>query len=73
AERQDAAAVAEAAHGVKGASGTVGGRRLAELCHQLEVEGYAGSVASVNHLLPEIESEFQYLCDALAQVAQEDK
>jgi PAS domain S-box-containing protein len=67
----DRESLVRAAHGVKGAAGNIGGRRLAELCHQLEEQGRAGSVERADALFPEVEAEYWKLCAALERVAGE--
>ena len=67
----DPAALASAAHGVKGVSANLGGRELARLCAELEKKGRAGSVEGTAALLPPIETEFEKLCRALEQIAGE--
>ncbi len=56
-EQGDAAALAVAAHGLKGSSATVGAARMAEICKQLEQSGREGSVAGAEERLRELGRE----------------
>ena len=67
----DPAALASAAHGVKGVSANLGGRKLSGLCAELEKKGRAGMVDGTAALMPQIETEFEKLCRALLIVAEE--
>ncbi len=65
------AALASAAHGVKGVSANLGGRKLSGLCAELEKKGRSGVVDGTAALMPQIEAEFEKLCRALLIVAEE--
>ena len=65
------AALASAAHGVKGVSANLGGRKLSGLCAELEKKGRSGAVDGTAALMPQIEVEFEKLCRALLIVAEE--
>ncbi len=56
-DRNDPAALAIAAHGLKGSSATVGAARMAEICQQLERDGRDGSVAGAGERLAELRRE----------------
>ncbi len=56
-ERGEAAALAAAAHGLKGSSATVGAARMAEICKQLEESGRDGSVEGAGERLRELKRE----------------
>ncbi len=56
-DRDDPAALAVAAHGLKGSSATVGAARMAEICKQLERSGRDGSVAGAGERLAELKRE----------------
>jgi|CXWL01.1.fsa_nt_gi PAS domain S-box-containing protein len=53
------------AHGLKGASANVGGKRLAALCACLQEAGERGDLPQAHALLPDLESEFESLCGLL--------
>jgi two-component system sensor histidine kinase/response regulator len=61
----DAASLYRAAHLLKGSSGSLGARRLAELCDIIERHGRAGSVATAAGLLSVLEEEFTLVRQAL--------
>ncbi len=64
-ERGDAVRLAEVAHGIRGAAGTMGGSSLAATCARLEQIGRTGAVEGAAALLPEAEALFEQLCRAL--------
>ncbi len=53
----DPAALAVAAHGLKGSSATVGAARMADICKQLERSGRDGSIAGAAERLTELKRE----------------
>jgi len=55
-EAGDAHALEAAAHKLKGSSGTLGAKRIAELCERLEEIGRAGTVDGAAVLVDELES-----------------
>ncbi len=57
------------AHCLKGAAASLGARRLAALCLELEQKGQAGNVANVVPLLAEVEQHLAQACAALAAEA----
>jgi DNA-binding NarL/FixJ family response regulator len=65
ARRSDAPALKAIAHSLKGSSMTMGARRLAALCGQLEDEGVRRSEGVAATLLVEIDREFVRVRDAL--------
>ncbi len=58
-ERNDAARMMKAAHGLKGSSASVGARKLADVCAQLEAQGKAGDVTGRTDLLAQLDAEFE--------------
>ncbi len=54
----DAPAVREVSHTLKGSSGNMGARRMAELCAQLEEAGASGDLSRSSELLERLEEEF---------------
>ncbi|WP_306017594.1 Hpt domain-containing protein [Balneatrix alpica] len=59
----DAGKIREAAHSLKGSSGNIGAKELAEICKNLEDAGRESNLELAAQLLPQVES-------ALAQVQQ---
>lgn len=64
---KDAAALAAAAHTLKGSSGNLGGRRLAALVSRLEIAAKAGDWSLAEELIPAIERAFDVFVEALSQ------
>ena len=62
---QDAAAVASAAHSLKGSASNLGARGLAALSAELEKNGKAGAWNEMKQLLPQIKAEFERVQDTL--------
>ncbi|CAH0272507.1 Hpt domain-containing protein [Pseudomonas brassicacearum] len=63
---QDADKLSATAHSFKGSSSNMGAKRLAELCGELEQRAKQPSLAGIEKLVNEIDSEFDYvrkLCD----------
>jgi HPt (histidine-containing phosphotransfer) domain-containing protein len=58
-ENSDAGALYKAAHALKGASGNVGARRMADIAEQLQAMGEAGSVDGTAAVVEELEEEFR--------------
>ena len=56
-DRNEPAALADAAHALKGSSGTVGAARMAQICKQLERCGRDGSMGEARELLAELRRE----------------
>jgi HPt (histidine-containing phosphotransfer) domain-containing protein len=54
----DALLLMNTAHSFKGSSSNMGAVRLAELCHELEQRARQKSLAGIDKLLGEIDSEF---------------
>jgi HPt (histidine-containing phosphotransfer) domain-containing protein len=52
----DSRALEAAAHKLKGSSGTLGAKRVAEFCERLEAIGRAGTVDGATALVEELES-----------------
>ena len=61
----DAEALAQAAHSLKGSSGQVGARRMHALCDIIEERSRAGSMRGATALLLTLEEEFGRVCLAL--------
>ncbi len=53
------------AHLLKGSSNTLGARRMADLCQQLEIKGQAGELDQVEALWQQLEKEFSRVRQAL--------
>ena len=68
---KDPQSLAQAAHGITGAAGSVGGQRLAALSRELEQRGRSGVVEGAEVLLPLIDAEYDNLCAALERVSSE--
>ena len=63
--QDDAVALAQAAHTLKGSSGQIGARRMQALCEIIEERSRAGSVQGAAALLLTLEEEFGRVCLAL--------
>jgi CheY-like chemotaxis protein len=61
----DAAAVHQAAHGLKSASANVGALRLSSLCRKLEEMGRVRTMHGAQEILPQVEQEYQAVRSAL--------
>ncbi|NNN04918.1 MAG: response regulator [Elusimicrobia bacterium] len=61
----DAAGALHAAHALKGAAGSLGARRLAQLCVRLEAAAGSGRTAGLGTLIAAVEAEFTRVCAAL--------
>lgn len=55
------------AHGLKGESGSVGGRHLSALASAMEQSARAGNIAEIRRLLPDLERELERLLGAIAR------
>jgi HPt (histidine-containing phosphotransfer) domain-containing protein len=66
ANRQDAKLLRRAAHSLKGSSGSLGIRQVAETCRRLEQLDCSDSAARVTALLPRLDREFARAQAALA-------
>jgi PAS domain S-box-containing protein len=66
-DRGAAAALAQAAHALKGVSGYVGAERLVALCARLEASGRGGSLVDAAAIVEETERELARVRAALAQ------
>jgi HPt (histidine-containing phosphotransfer) domain-containing protein len=64
-QAQDATAVKEAAHSLKGSSGNLGAEKLSLLCRDLESQGKAGGLTSAPELLAQIEAEYAVVKEIL--------
>lgn len=67
-DRADWTALTRAAHGLKGASATIGARGLSERCRALEVDlkTHAGGAPRLGDRVEEIRAELARACAALA-------
>lgn len=65
AESADAAAVAEAAHALRGSSGSVGAMRLADLCGRVEDAGKQRDMDAAKNLIALLDAEFALARGAL--------
>ena len=63
----NAAALAEAAHTLKGASGNLGANRMQQLCGELQTLGRAKDLTTARERLDALEAEFQLVWQALAR------
>jgi len=64
----DAEGLAQAAHGLKGSSGTIGARPLAAICAELEVLGRQQALAGAAELAARLEDEHRRVDRALAEL-----
>ena len=64
-QRGDATAVAQIAHRLKGAAGTLGSAGLVDLCQELEALARAGALPPADDLLWRLEQEFDRVTSAL--------
>lgn len=69
AESADAAAVADAAHALRGASGNVGAVRLADLCSRVEDAGKQQNMHAARELIALLDTEFALARGALLAAA----
>jgi len=65
----DAPGLELSAHTIKGASANVGGEALREVAFEMEKAGKAGNLALVEGLLPEMETQFARLREAMKEFA----
>jgi HPt (histidine-containing phosphotransfer) domain-containing protein len=70
AEAQDAAALAEQAHSLRGAAGNVGAVRLAALLEQVESAAKRGDLGAASALAAGLEAEFALAKAALARACE---
>lgn len=69
AETADAAALADAAHALRGASGNLGAVRLADLCGRVEIAGRRQDMGAAKQLLVLLDTEYAEARDALRAAA----
>lgn len=67
-ENPDLLKIGAVAHGMCSGAGSVGARRLAQLCHQIQADFRAGDTSNVVACLPMIRSEFVAARSALAAI-----
>jgi HPt (histidine-containing phosphotransfer) domain-containing protein len=65
----DPTAVQRAAHGLKGAAGYLGGNRVAEAAHKLELIGASRDLAAAPEVLLQLEEEIDRLLSALSSTS----
>jgi CheY-like chemotaxis protein/HPt (histidine-containing phosphotransfer) domain-containing protein len=70
-ERKDFADLKREAHGLKGSSGNVGAKRLADLCAELEIKAHTEDLIEVIVLLAKIEAEMITLHNILTRALKE--
>lgn len=58
-QANDATAVAEAAHSIKGAAASLGFESIRHVSHQIENAGKAGDIAAATSCLPDLEDLLQ--------------
>jgi len=64
-EKRDASSVMREAHTLKGASADVGGKALLETTLEIEKAGEAGDLETVKACMPELETQFERLKEAM--------
>ena len=64
-EKRDASSVIREAHTLKGASADVGGKALLETTLEIEKAGEAGDLETVKACMPELETQFERLKEAM--------
>jgi CheY-like chemotaxis protein/HPt (histidine-containing phosphotransfer) domain-containing protein len=64
-EKRDASSVIREAHTLKGASADVGGKALLETAFEIEKAGEAGDLETVKACMPELETQFERLKEAM--------
>ena len=69
AESADAAALADAAHAFRGASGNVGAVRLAELCGRVEIAGNRQDMNAAKQLIELLDAEYALARGAMLAAA----
>jgi len=67
----DPAAIQRTAHGLKGAAGYLGGNRVAEAAHKLELIGASRDLAAAPEVLLQLEEEIDRLLSALSSTSLE--
>jgi HPt (histidine-containing phosphotransfer) domain-containing protein len=68
-EAGDAVAARRQAHSIKGASANVGGEALRRVAYEAEEAGQAGDLAAIMARIPELESQFALLKEAMTSTA----
>jgi two-component system, sensor histidine kinase and response regulator len=64
--QKEASAIKRLAHAIKGSSGTIGAKRMSEICLQLELQARSGELSQVEALWQQLEEEFARVRVALA-------
>ena len=64
--RGDARTLEQEAHTLKGSAATLGARRLAAICEELQARGRAGDMPGASALLPQLDAEFARVRTALS-------
>ncbi|MDX2251676.1 MAG: response regulator, partial [Nitrospira sp.] len=65
--QENAAALADAAHALKGASGNLGANRVQQLCGELQTLGRANNLAEVGDRLARLGAEYELVRQVLSQ------
>ncbi len=65
----DPGALVEAAHAIKGSSGNIGAKRLAEIARQLELQGRSGSIGDAGQQVAALRAGLEEVRGALRKVA----
>lgn len=63
---QDPSSAVLAAHTLKGSSATIGLEKFAQLCLSLEISGKENDIATLNNLIPLLETEYEQIQKALS-------
>ncbi len=69
----DPGALVEAAHAIKGSSGNIGAKRLAEIARQLEQQGRSGFIGDAGHLVAVLQAELTKVRNALQKEAHQER
>ncbi|OAI39826.1 hypothetical protein AYO40_05390 [Planctomycetaceae bacterium SCGC AG-212-D15] len=64
-EAGDAQKLKESAHSLKGGAANLGAKAMAAICFELEKKGREGTIDGAAEHLPEIERQFQLVCEVL--------
>lgn len=70
-KQHDAAAIASAAHNLRGSSSTLGMKQMTELCASLEAKGRTNDLAGVNELFDQAKTEFEKISRAIKDSREE--
>lgn len=70
-EQHDAAAIASAAHNLRGSSSTLGMKQMTEVCASLEAKGRTNDLVGINELLSRAKKEFEKISRAIKDSREE--